>query len=285
MIPSASDLNYFLEIATTLNLSRAAERLGVSQPSMTLSLKRLEESVGTPVFLRSKKGVSLTPAGRALLTKVRSLLQDWDQIQAKAVSSHRELRGVFNVGCHPSVALYTLPQALSEIIPEYPELELSFLHDLSRKITEAVISLRCDLGIVVNPVHHPDLIIRKICEDEVTFWQSAKALKVPQDVLICDPNLLQSQDLIKKLKKAGFEFQRKIETTNLELVAELTAAGCGIGILPTRVAQKAKMGTLIRKKNGPVFKDEISVIYRVENKSLAAIQVLTQAIEKALKAP
>lgn len=285
MIPSATDLSYFLEIATTLNLSRAAERLGVSQPSMTLSLKRLEDSVGTQVFLRSKKGVSLTPAGRTLLSKVRSLLQDWDQIQAKAVSSHHELRGVFNVGCHPSVALYSLPQVLSEIVFKYPDLELAFTHDLSRKITEAVISLRCDLGIVVNPVQHPDLVIRKICLDEVTFWQGTKATKVSQDVLICDPNLLQSQDLIRKLKKAGIEFRRKIETTNLELVAELTATGCGIGILPTRVAQLAKTGTLVRKKNAPIFKDEICIVYRVENKSLAAIQILTQAIEKALKSP
>lgn len=283
MIPSSSDLQYFLEIANTLNLSRAAERLGVSQPSLTLSLKRLEDSVGTQIFLRSKKGVALTPAGRLLLAKVRALLQDWEQIQAKALASHQELRGVYTVGCHASVGQYSLPHALKDVLPEHPELELNLIHDLSRKITESVISLRCDIGIVVNPVQHPDLIIKKVCEDEVTFWQSSKASKISSDVLICDPELLQSQDLIKKLKKLGIEFSRKIETSSLELAAEMTAAGCGIGILPTRVAQMAAGDTLVKKKGAPSFKDEVCVIYRVENKGLAAIQVLTQAIEKALK--
>ena len=62
MVPSAAELEYFLEVSSTLNLSRASERLGISQPSLSLAIKRLEQSVGTELFIRHKHGVTLTQA-------------------------------------------------------------------------------------------------------------------------------------------------------------------------------------------------------------------------------
>jgi DNA-binding transcriptional LysR family regulator len=282
MIPAPSDLVYFQEISQTLNLSRAAERLGVSQPSLSLAMQRLENGVGASLFLRSKKGVALTPAGRTLLAKVRPLLQSWEEIRAKAISTHSEMKGTYQIGCHASVGLYTFPQISAELMQQYPELELQFHHDLSRKVTESVISVRSDLGIVVNPVKHPDLVIKKICEDQVTFWQAKDKNFVP-GVIICDTDLHQTQELLRKLKRSGHEFNRRIQSASLELIAELTASGAGVGLLPTRVALRASKD-LVRVKNMPVFKDEIAVIYRAENRSVKAIQVLTESIEKVLKA-
>jgi DNA-binding transcriptional LysR family regulator len=281
MMPAPSDLLYFQEISQTLNLSRAAERLGVSQPSLSLAMQRLELGVGAPLFLRSKKGMALTPAGRTLLAKVRPLLQSWEDIRSKAVSTHTEMKGTYQIGCHPSVGLYTFPQIVAELMKHYPELELQFHHELSRKVTESVISVRSDIGVVVNPVKHPDLVIKKVCEDQVTFWQ-AKDSAVVGGVLICDTDLNQTQELLRKLKRSGHEFTRRIQSTNLEMIAELTAQGAGIGLLPTRVAQRASRA-LVKVKNMPYFKDEIAVVYRAENRSVKAIQVLTEAIEKALK--
>lgn len=283
MLPSSTDINYFIEIAATLNLSRSAERLGVSQPSLSISLQRLEDNIGAKLLLRSKKGVALTPAGRQFFSKAKALLQEWENLQSKVISSHSEVKGSFTVGCHPSVALYTLPKTISELMSLHSELEINFSHDLSRKITESVISVRVDLGIVVNPVRHPDLIIKKICEDEVCFWSSEKLKKECHNVIICDPDLIQTQDLLMKLKKGGFEIKRIINTSHLELVAELTAEGAGIGILPTRVALRNHAEIMTKKRNFPSFCDEICIIYRVENKKVKAIEVLTEAIESALK--
>lgn len=66
MMPSPADLSYFIEVGNVLNLSRAAERLGISQPSLTLSIQRLEHSVGTALLIRSNKGVTLTYRPRKL---------------------------------------------------------------------------------------------------------------------------------------------------------------------------------------------------------------------------
>ncbi len=283
MLPSSTDITYFIEIGATLNLSRSAERLGVSQPSLSLSLQRLEDNIGTKLLLRSKRGVALTPAGRQFFSKAKALLQEWDNLQLKVVSSHSEVKGSFTIGCHPSVALYTLPDVVADLMNQHSELEIGFVHDLSRKITESVISVRVDLGIVVNPVKHPDLIIKKICEDEVCFWASERIKKECQNVIICDPDLVQTQDLLMKIKKSGFEIKRIINTSHLELAAEMTASGAGIGILPSRVALRRHAEIMNKKRSLPSFSDEICIIFRVENKKVKAIEIMTEAIEKALK--
>ena len=276
MIPSPADLTYFAEVANTLNVSRAAERLGISQPSLSLALRRLETSVGAQLLTRSKRGVALTQAGKQLLNHARLLLQSWDSVKAEALASVREIQGTYTIGCHPSVALYLLSGFLPELMAQYPKLDIRLRHDLSRKVAEDVVSLKADVGVVVNPVQHPDLVIHPLCRDEVTLW-TAKGLRVNKSILICDPDLAQSQSLMKQLKKRGMIFDRIVTSGSLEVIADLAANGCGIGILPGRVAARA-LKKLERVPKAPVFYDEHCLIFRVENKGVKSIQALSKAI-------
>jgi len=291
MIPSPAELKYFLEVTKTLNFSRAAERIGISQPSLTMAIRRLEESVGAPLFLRHQKGVELTRQGRSLSVRAGQLLQSWEALKIKVAQSVEEVEGVFTLGCHPSVALYSLSLFLPEIIKKYPRLEIKLHHDLSRRINEDIISSRLDLGIVVNPVRHPDLIIHRLCYDQVTLWHGKgmnlrKGLEQEEQeqeaqaerVLICDPELLQSQELLKKLKRKKMEFKRILSTSSLEVVAKLTAHGGGIGLLPGRVAQNSSYHKLVRLQGAPYVTDEICLVYRVENKNIQALRVLSEVI-------
>ena len=287
MLPSPSDLTYFIEVATVLNLSRAAERLGLSQPSLSLSIQRLEHEIGAQLFIRSKKGVSLTSAGKVLLTSSRELMHKWESIRERALSSETQVKGVVKIGCHPSVALYSLPGFLPQILNQFKELEIQLLHDLSRKIVERIISLEIDLGIVVNPVKHPDLVIHKLCEDEVTYWTASDKsfnsnnINSDEKVLICDPDLIQTQSLMKSKKPEYKEFNRYLTSSNLEVVTSLTASGCGIGILPGRVAGLSP--NLKRLQSAPVFKDEICLVFRIENRQTIAVKELSQSIQKVFK--
>lgn len=290
MMPSSVDLTYFVEIAGTLNLSRASERLGISQPSLSLSIQRLEHSIGAKLFIRSKRGVQLTQAGKQLLIQARALLQQWELIKGKAVSSMDSVQGFYTIGCHQSVGIYSLPLFLPLLLEEYPNLEFRVVHDLSRKIVESIIKMEIDVGIVVNPTRHPDLIINKLCDDEVTFWvgngnRSIQDFKAGKSVLICEPNLIQTQDLISKLKKAQIKYKRLLTTSNLELITELTASGAGIGIIPGRVVGSSKSKGLKRIPNAPTFKDEICLVYRVENRVVETIKVMSEAIQIAFKKP
>lgn len=289
MIASSNELIYFVELTHTLNFSRASERIGISQPSLSTAIKRLEHSIGTELFIRSKNGVTMTQAGKRLLAHTRQLLQLWDTVKSESLASHHEVQGSILLGCHPSVALYSLHKFLPDLFSSYPQLEVKLKHDLSRKILEGVINLSIDLGIIVNPVKHPDLILHKLYDDKITLWQTTEARNANQDfqsghaVIICDPELTQTQALLKKLHKIGFKYRRMITTSSLEVIASLTAHGGGIGILPTSVAASSHPETLKPLPKMPSYHDEIYLAYRHENRNIKAVQTIISAIKSYCK--
>lgn len=287
MLPSAAELTYFQEVASTLNLSRASERLGISQPSLSLAIKRLEQTIGVALFIRHKHGVSLTQAGKQLILHTRQLMQYWEKTKSEALASQQEIQGHFTLGCHSTIAIYLMSKFLPDLLEDHPKLEIHLKNDISRKITEQVINLSIDIGIVVNPIKHPDLIIRKLCDDEVTFWKSngnraTQDIHSKQAVLLCVPELTQTQFLLKRAKEAGIITQRIMTVNSMEVVANLTASGCGIGILPQRVAYAINPNQLKSIPNTPTYPDEICLIYRHENRNVQAIQTITDTIKKSL---
>jgi len=279
---SKDDLLYFIEVSNTLNFSRAAERVGISQPSLSAAIKRLENSIGVELFIRHQKGVTITKAGIQLLAHAKQLLQCWKKVQSLALTSSNEPAGTFTIGSHPSLALFSFPGFLPKLLKKYPKLELQLKLDLSRKIVDQVMDLTIDLAIVANPIKHPNLIIQKLFNDEVTFWCSTEPhpianLSSGQANIICDPELLQTQWLLNNLQK-DFTYSRMLSSNNLEVIVELTAQGCGVGILPTTVAKRHKK--LQRVPNARVYTDEICLIYRPENKNIVAVQEIILAIKK-----
>lgn len=280
---SYNDLIYFNELAETLNFSRASERIGISQPSLSSAIKRLEYFLGTELFIRSKHKVLLTPAGKNLLSHSKKILQLWDSTKAACLAAKNEVQGDISLGCHPSISLYLLPKVLSHLLHQYPKLEIKLKHDLSRKITEQVIDYQIDLGIAVNPIKHPDLIIKKLFHDEVTCWQAKSSLNRGDEekTIICDPELHQSQWILKKIKKAGMDYKRIISTSSLEMIAHLTAEGVGVGIIPARV-MKSLYPNLTPIARSPVFYDDICLIYRSEYRDLKTLQVTAMAIKNYL---
>ena len=283
MIPSPAELTYFMEVAQTQNLSRAAERLGIAQPSLSLAMKRLEDAAGAKLLIRSKRGVTLTQAGRQMLAGVRQLQQSWEDLRGAAQAAVEEVRGAYTIGMHPSIARHSLAKILPGLMAKHPELQVTLRHDLSRKIAEEIISMKTDIGIVVNPVSHPDLVMRRLCADRVTFWRTGGKVNAAQDIaagtaiLICDPELAQAQNLMKKLRRKGMTFARTVPCADLDVIGDLTAAGAGIGILPGQAAMRAPK-KLQAVQGMPVFDDEHFLLYRVENKNVQAIRTISAAI-------
>jgi len=263
MGPNYSDLVYFLEVSNTLNISRAAERLGITQPSLSLAIKRTEDSIGSQLLIRSKSGVK--------------------QIKHNTLLSEQELTGSYSIGSHTSVALYTLPHTLPQIYKKHTNIDINLTHDLSRKITEQVISYKLDIGIVVNPTAHPDLIISKVCTDKVQFWAHKKWDSSKEQTLIYDPELIQSQSILKKLKKKSIHIKQHIKTSNLELIRSLTEKGMGVGILPGRVAMDSPKKLLKPIDIYPFFNDEICLIYRMDCLKTQAEKEFVKTIKHELK--
>ncbi|WP_105170052.1 LysR family transcriptional regulator [Pseudoalteromonas sp. T1lg23B] len=283
MRPSFDDLSYFEEVANTQNLSRAAQRLGITQPSMSAAIKRLEQSFNTQLVIRSRNGVKLTRAGIALAEHSRKFMADWEQLQANVIRAGTDMLGTFSIGCHPSVALYTLPNLLPALKNKYPNLKLNFVHDLSRKITEQVIGCEIDFGLVINPVRHPDLVIHKLLLDEVTLWRGptfdGTANAKERVILYCDPNLKQSQALLKVIDLNKFQVEH---SNNLEVIACLVAKGIGLGILPQRVANKSSEPLHRYEHNDAMVIDELCLIHRFDIQNSTVSHNLKQEIKAVL---
>jgi DNA-binding transcriptional LysR family regulator len=280
---SPQDLVYFQEIARSRNLSRAAERLGVAQPSLTLAVKRLETQTGTPLLIRKKTGVELTHAGRTFLQHSEQVLREWNQLLTETRASASEVRGRFKIGCHASVAQYALPAFLPQLSRTHPGLELALVHGLSRHITEGVVRHDIDFGIVVNPVPHPDLRIALLGTDTVTLFLSAQCLN--PDLLIHDPELAQSQAIVSRLKKARAQFRRELHSSSLEVIARLAAEGAGVGILPSRVASAYPKLRPWKSADGtaaPRFEDRICLVYRTDSQKTRASREIISAISGCL---
>lgn len=284
MMPSPAELQYFIEVAQSSNFSRASERLGISQPSLSLAIKRLENNVGVDLFDRHRHGVTLTRAGKQLLLQARQLLQNWENIQAQTLASVEQVQGCFTIGCNSTMAIHILSGFMADLLADHPHLEIQFEHGNSPKIIEQVIKLNIEIGIVTNPAKHPELIIKKLCHDEVALWISPEKRKI-QDleseevVIICDPELLQSQYLLKLIRQKNSKIRRIIKTTSLEVVANLTASGCGVGLLPARVALSMFPDKLERIPNTPIHRDQLYLIYRNENRLVHGIQAIVNAVK------
>ncbi|RAP37567.1 LysR family transcriptional regulator [Legionella quinlivanii] len=251
------DIKYFITVCETLNITRASEIIGISQPALSYAIKRLENELGGELIIRLKNGIQLTKLGEEFVLRSRRLLYEWEQAQNLAKSESGLIQGRYTIAMHPSVALYTIGFFMPAIQSEFPKLNFNFIHGLSREMTEKVISWEADLGVVVNPIKHPDLVINHLCNDEVTIFFAENAA----NKLIYDQNLAQSQYILKKIDKSN-RFDGTLNSVNLEVVAKLTSLGLGYGLLPARLA--LQYPHLRKLTDAPVFKDEICLIYRPE---------------------
>lgn len=279
MLPSSTDLQYFIELYKIENISRAAERLGITQPSLSLSLKRLEEALGVKLFMRSKSGAKATKEADLLAKDVEKLLGDWARVGEKAKDATSLVKGNIKIGCHSSVALYAVKPWIKTLMSKYSELELSFEHDLSRKVVEQVVSFKLDMALVINPVSHPDLVILPLLKDEVTL-RKLKGKKVDESTLIYDPALTQVQTILQNLKKKKIEFKRHITTPNLEFVEQMTSMGLGIGVLPGKVCKSP-----MEDFNSSIkpFKDQLSLVYRMDIPKTQSFEVVVASIKESFR--
>ncbi|MGZ3691552.1 MAG: LysR family transcriptional regulator [Pseudobdellovibrio sp.] len=270
------ELKYFIEIANTQHVSRAAERLGVTQPTLSHSIKRLEESIGADLFIRSKKGVTLTPAGKRLYSQAQLLQEQWQQVIDSVHDEEDAPKGIIRLGVHSAVAQYTLPLVLPKMTSRFPDIKFNLSHDLSRRVTEAVISSHLDVAIAVNPVAHNDLIIKEICKDIVTLWKPKNISN--EQVLMYDDNLLQAQDIIRKLENRKMQFNNHMHSGSLETIAQLLKAGVGYAILPKRVVQAFQISGVEKVEDAPVFQDRICLVYKQEFRKTKRGQIFIENV-------
>lgn len=250
-----NDLKNFIEISSFPSLSIAAKKLEVTQPALSESIKRLEIDLGFKVFYRTKNGISLTPEGKSALEKCK---QVYTIISNLKTEDDDQNYPTVNIGCHSTIGSYFLPNFFKIADKEIFGYKIQLNHDLSRAILKDIQNGKIDIGVVVNPIESPDLIIKPFQTDTVHVWR-AKNGKI-QEQIIADTDLFQVQSILKKWEGGP---KRIINTDNLDLVARMVSKGCGFGVIPERLVKMLGMN-LVKVSKTPSFKDEFCIVYRPE---------------------
>ena len=142
------DLENFYQIGQYKSFSFAAKMLGVTQPTLSESIKRLEAQIGSQLFYRSKQGIKLTPNGEEVLGHVKELLNLKNKIASITNTENTSLS--YRLGCHPVVASYFFKNFLKKIMNKHSQLIINLEHNRSQDIQKEIQQGKIDIGVHLN---------------------------------------------------------------------------------------------------------------------------------------
>ncbi|MFT3775435.1 MAG: LysR family transcriptional regulator [Minicystis sp.] len=283
-----AQLRYFQAIAQSGSLSAAARALGVSQPTLTVAVKNLEEHLGTTLLHRSRDGVKLTRTGEELLAHATQVFALLERARERIVGLEGEDAGSFVVGCHESLGAYFLPTFMRGFLAAAPRIELSLWNGTSAAVRDAVVARQVDFGLVVNPRPHPELVLVELFRDAMDVFVDAATAPPSRDdaharlkagPLVYAGRVGQCQELLDHLAALSLLPTRLLSCGDLELVKSLALQGVGVALLPRRVAAYEQEGRLVRlHPELPFIPDIICLLYRADMHRTRAAMRLKDAL-------
>ncbi len=279
-------LRYFRTIAQCGSMTAAARVLRVSQPTITVAVKNLEEELKTTLLLRNRSGVTLTKTGEELVRHAHDVFDLLDRAEKAIHGLETEEAGRFVIGCHESLGAYFLPDFMLRILEDAPRIEVTLWNGTSAAVEEAVVGRQVDFGLVVNARPHQELVIVDLFKDAVDVFVAAHLLAnaSPKELLRDRPLVFagrveQCRSIIEQLASAGLLPSRLLSCGDLELTKSLALAGVGVALLPRRVAAYGQRGKLVRlDPDLPFFPDKISLIFRGDSHKTRAAARLKEAL-------
>ena len=146
------DLQYLVTVAEQLHFGKAAEICHVSQPTLSMQLKKLEETLGVPLFERSNRQVMLTDAGKQVVVRARHILLEAEQIKHIAQMFHDPMAGDLRMGVFPTLAPYLLPIAVPALKEALPKLNLLLVEEKTPDLLQLLESGKLDCALLAMPV-------------------------------------------------------------------------------------------------------------------------------------
>jgi len=265
----------FLEVARRGSVSRAAEALFITQPTLTARLHGLERELGTPLFLRTPHGMRLTDAGRAWIPfaerALRALVDGRDAIEQVMTAS----AGHLMIAAAPAVSTYVLPELLERFVASHPRVEVSVRTGHSEDVVELVLRDEVQLGLG-RSIRHPDLELRPFHTEELVLVCApdhpfTKRRDVPmsdvaaEKLIMFDRTSSYYEITQGAFLSAGVKLRGLMELDSIEAAKKMVERGLGVALLPgTAVAREAASGTLsvVAMKDAPHMHNSIVVFRR-----------------------
>src|ERR687892_2043234 len=163
-----SQIQAFVEIARTRNMSRAAEALYLTQPALTARLHRLEDDLGARLFVRTPRGMKLPEAGEASLPHAVKALDSVADGRRLVNAFERGGAGRLALGAAPAVSTYVLPRILKRFSTGHPRVSVSVRTGHSEEVLDLVLREQVDIGLV-RALRHPEIVSTPLYEDRLVL--------------------------------------------------------------------------------------------------------------------
>jgi DNA-binding transcriptional LysR family regulator len=257
-------LHQFIAVAETLNFGRAALRLHMAQPPLSVAIRKLEEEVGAPLFARQARGVALTAAGTAALVLARRCVNDAKALRDAALAAAGGEQGTLRVGFVGSATYALLPSLLPAFRARYPQVELVLRESANLELLAMVESGDLDVGLVRYPTGSASSLLFEIVERDVfcAVLPSAHVLAAKERLTLHElarepfvdyasthvPGLHAMVMLV--FQQAGLTPHVAQEATQVQTVISLVQSGMGVALVPSVSARLAARDVVFRPVRG-----------------------------------
>lgn len=249
----------FVAVAEELHFRRAAERLHLTQPSLSQRIRALEHEIGTDLFVRDRRSVALTPAGKAFLEPARRSIDNARIAKEQALRAVRGEVGRLRLGFTVLAFYGLLPEALQAFRRRHPDVEVELVEMNSPSLETALITGTIDLAILHPPLGHPELMVRSLPDEPLMLalpesHPLAALEEIPIRALADELMLIAPRAvgpsiydrMIALFQSEGVTPHVVQEVTPMTTLSGLVAAGTGIGFVTRGLSRQPRPGVCYR---------------------------------------
>ncbi len=294
-----TDLRYLLALARERHFGRAAEKCHVSQPTLSVAIKKVEEELGVQLFERGATEVKITPTGQRIVSQAEKVLLEAAQIPEIAAAGKDPLAGPLRVGVIYTIGPYLLPRLIPRVHQLAPRMPLIIQENYTTRLVEAlkrgdldviILSLPFEeAGIVAQPVYDEPFRVLIPANHPWTDLERIDPERLAEDqlLLLGAGNCFRDQvlEVCPHFRNVG-GLQRTLEGSSLETIRHMVATGLGVTVLPSSAADELPVQNplvAVRPFSEPQPTRRIALAWRVTYPRSGAIDMLRSAVlESAL---
>jgi len=293
-----TELKYIVAVARERHFGRAAEACFVSQPTLSVAIRKLEDELGVTIFERGGSEVGVTVIGQTLVSQAQKVREESANFKELARDGNDPLAGVLRVGVIHTIGPYLLPKLVPWHISFTPQMPLVLQENFTVKLIELLRQGEIDCAILALPLPEAGLATRALYDEPFVVvipashpWAnrksiSAENLKQQNMLLLGSGHCFRDQVLevcpeLSRFAAASEGIQRTFEGSSLETIRHMVAAGIGITVMPlTSVPESERNNTLLRyiKFDKPVPDRRVVLAWRKSYPRMVAIETLAQAV-------
>jgi DNA-binding transcriptional LysR family regulator len=243
------NLRYVLEVAKLHNITKAAEKLHLTQPTLSKMVKNLEDELGVTLFDRSGKYVKLTDSGMAAMEQIKHIIDAVDGLYMALDDISSLKTGTIKIGLPPVISSVFVPRVVTPFQKKYPKITFELIEEGSKNIENMVLEGSIDLGAVLLPVREGSFGIKPFVRENLALViHKSHPLSKQEEISLNDlrdePLILfakgfaMRQHIIDACYSAGFEANIAYESAQWDLLVELVSANLGIAFLPEPLCGK-----------------------------------------------